>query len=535
MASTYSTRLRLEKQGTGDNSNTWGDVANTVFDLIDESIGGYLSKSVAGASDVTLTENNGSADESRNAALEFTGTLTGNINVIVPTSEKIYLVYNNTSGAFTLTVKTSGGSGVAVTQGAKSILLCDGTNVVAWNPTVSELSGTLTVAGGGTGGTTALGAQQSLGVLFSNVVSKSTDYTVLTTDLGTLFKVDATSADVTLTTPAAATAGAGFYFAIQKVDSSTNDAIIDGNASETINGETTLSTNVQYTTQIVISDGTNWIHANFLPSVADQFAIISTNADANSGPTVALTRLSPSPADNDTIGVVVFQGYDDGLNVTNYAVVGAQIADVTNGTEDAVFFFQTMVAGSLATRGYIGNGLVIGSPTGGDSGAGTINAQGEIQKNGQSVHPMLDNYGQWQHQSTGDGGSFSSGSWRTRDISTEVSNNITGASVVSNQLSLPAGTYYFRAWGIGFRCDGHQIRLQDVTNTATLALGSTPRSPSGENVGTESSASGKFTLAGTASIELQHRGASSRSIDGFGQDPGFGTQVYANLEVWRLA
>ena len=51
MASTFTTRLRLEKQATGENANTWGD-KTTNFDLIDESINGYASKSVAGSSNV---------------------------------------------------------------------------------------------------------------------------------------------------------------------------------------------------------------------------------------------------------------------------------------------------------------------------------------------------------------------------------------------------------------------------------------------------------------------------------------------------
>ena len=41
MASTFTTRLRLEKHATGENANTWGDKTNTNFDLIDESINGY--------------------------------------------------------------------------------------------------------------------------------------------------------------------------------------------------------------------------------------------------------------------------------------------------------------------------------------------------------------------------------------------------------------------------------------------------------------------------------------------------------------
>ncbi|MGI8426331.1 MAG: DUF2793 domain-containing protein [Actinomycetota bacterium] len=86
---------------------------------------GRLSKSVAGGSDVTL-----SAEEARNQILELTGALTANIDVIVPAAPWKWIVYNNTTGAFTLTVKTASGTGVAVTQGKRALLYADGTNVV---------------------------------------------------------------------------------------------------------------------------------------------------------------------------------------------------------------------------------------------------------------------------------------------------------------------------------------------------------------------------------------------------------------------
>ena len=131
MASTYTTRLRLEKQATGENANTWGDKTNVNFDLIDEAIYGYAAKSVAGSSNVTLTNSNATADESRQKVLEFTGTLTGNINVLLPTVESNYIVFNNTAGSYTLTVATTGntGTGTAVTQGSHALMYSNGTFV----------------------------------------------------------------------------------------------------------------------------------------------------------------------------------------------------------------------------------------------------------------------------------------------------------------------------------------------------------------------------------------------------------------------
>lgn len=86
---------------------------------------GLLAKNVAGGTDVTLT-----SAEALNTIMQFTGALTANINVIVPTTIRQWTIFNNTSGAFTLTVKTSTGTGIAVTQGKRAILYCDGTNVV---------------------------------------------------------------------------------------------------------------------------------------------------------------------------------------------------------------------------------------------------------------------------------------------------------------------------------------------------------------------------------------------------------------------
>jgi len=76
------------------------------------------------SADVTLTES-----QARCGYLTTTGVLTGNRSVIVPNDWQGFVYCNNT-GAFTTTVKTSGGAGVVVAQGKRAILFADGTNVV---------------------------------------------------------------------------------------------------------------------------------------------------------------------------------------------------------------------------------------------------------------------------------------------------------------------------------------------------------------------------------------------------------------------
>ena len=125
MASTFSDRLKLELQASGENAGTWGDKTNNNLEVIDAFVNGYLSKSVAGSSDVTLTTADASATaESSNKVIELTGALTGNIKVLVPAKESNYIIFNNTTGSFTLTVAPTGhtANGVAVTQGSHTMV-----------------------------------------------------------------------------------------------------------------------------------------------------------------------------------------------------------------------------------------------------------------------------------------------------------------------------------------------------------------------------------------------------------------------------
>lgn len=115
--------------------------ANAAFDIFDKAIAGLLAKAITSA-DVTLT-----TDEARNAIISLSGTLTGNRNLIVPAVAKIYVIRNNTSGSYTVTVKTASGTGIVVTQGKQAILYCDGTNVLeAQSPASGSSSAVLVLA-----------------------------------------------------------------------------------------------------------------------------------------------------------------------------------------------------------------------------------------------------------------------------------------------------------------------------------------------------------------------------------------------------
>jgi hypothetical protein len=116
----------------------------------------FINIDVAGTGDYTLA-----GVELNRVAYDLTGILTGNRNIIVPSSVQQYWVQNNTTGAFTLTVKTAAGTGVTVPQGTAVIVFCDGTDVI----NAADSTGVtfpISIGQGGTGQITAAAALAAL-------------------------------------------------------------------------------------------------------------------------------------------------------------------------------------------------------------------------------------------------------------------------------------------------------------------------------------------------------------------------------------
>lgn len=146
MASTFDALLRLELQQTGENANTWGEKTNTNLELIADAIAGSTSISIAGTGDYTLSTANAAIDQARKMFITLTGVLTGARAIIVPSNSKVYVIYNNTSGAFAVTVKTSSGVAATVPQGFLSLVVCNGTDCFTVNEVnrVSKTGDTMT-------------------------------------------------------------------------------------------------------------------------------------------------------------------------------------------------------------------------------------------------------------------------------------------------------------------------------------------------------------------------------------------------------
>jgi hypothetical protein len=142
MANTTSASLKLTVQATGENSGTWGQITNTNLLILEQAIGGYAGVGLNATTGATLVFSNGALSNGKNQIIKLTGTITSAVNVTIPDSiEKTYIVENATSGAFTVTFKTSSGTGVtwAATDKGKKILYSDGTNVLEGISSVGDL------------------------------------------------------------------------------------------------------------------------------------------------------------------------------------------------------------------------------------------------------------------------------------------------------------------------------------------------------------------------------------------------------------
>jgi hypothetical protein len=122
MVSTPTTRLRLEKIGTGDKTNTWGTSLNAnVFDMLDEAIAGSVAITVNG--NVTLSSTNYVTDEARKAMLLLSGA--GGFTITIPGVSKFYWVRNACSAAV---IFSAGGTTASVPAGQLRAVITDGTD-----------------------------------------------------------------------------------------------------------------------------------------------------------------------------------------------------------------------------------------------------------------------------------------------------------------------------------------------------------------------------------------------------------------------
>ena len=134
-------------------------------------------------------------------------------------------------------------------------------------------------------------------------------------------------------------------------------------------------------------------------------------------------------------------------------------------------------------------------------------------------------------------GGTGSTSFTARTLNTVMTNEISGASLASNQITLPSGTYYIQASAPAFQCASHKIKLRNTTDSSDTIIGSSARTATDISAQTLSILNGRFTIAAQKVFEIQHRLESTiGGSDGLGVRSNFTVvEVYTDVQIWKVA
>ncbi|MGH6791578.1 MAG: phage tail protein [Methyloceanibacter sp.] len=122
-ADEITTNLKLTEQEVGGNVNTWGAILNANFARLDDKLGDVAT--------ITTTGGTTELSEAQEfvAAIKVDGTLVSNATLEFSGRGGFWIVQNDTTGEFTLTVNLDGTEGVAIPQGSRHLVYSDGTDI----------------------------------------------------------------------------------------------------------------------------------------------------------------------------------------------------------------------------------------------------------------------------------------------------------------------------------------------------------------------------------------------------------------------
>jgi len=236
MASSYSTDLKLELVATGEKAGLWGSITNTNLQILEQAASGYLSLNVGNA-DVTLTLVNGGESNGKNLYFKLTGTLAGNRTLTMPNNaERVFIIEDatdrTTANKYTLSVKATNGTAIAVPVKAVMLLKSDGTNVTK----------AITEKG-----------------YFTITSSAITAYTAVASDQ---LLIDTTQTTVTITLPAAPAIGDEIVIIDARGTFGSNNVTVNRNGKPINSGTNNLAlaTNGQAITLVFIDSTRGWAY-----------------------------------------------------------------------------------------------------------------------------------------------------------------------------------------------------------------------------------------------------------------------------------
>ena len=167
------------------------------------------------------------------------------------------------------------------------------------------------------------------------------------------------------------------------------------------------------------------------------------------------------------------------------------------------------------------------------------NASGNTQWVTGSSFPNTDVWYITDQKTTGtNGGTFTSGSWQTRNLNTLTKPSGTGTDITvsSNILSIATGTYKVLITAPGMRVSSHKSRLRNTTDGVTELVGSSANIASSTTTGTVSVILGILVVAsGPKNYTVEHQCATTRNTDGFGLAAGFSeVEIYTSCVFEKI-
>ena len=347
MASTYENDLRLEEMATGENSGSWGTKTNTNLELIADAFS-YGTETIANA-DTTITIADGAADAARSLALKINSsedlTTTRVVTLAPNTTSKVWIIENNTSGGQTLTISAGSGSNITLLNGQTKIIATDG---IGAGSNVVELTQDIAIAD--------LFIDDDLSLQSDGAIINfgADDDITLTHAADTSLTLGGAGSTTGLVVNNTATDGDPFLaFALSGTQKFTM-GVDDGDSDKFKIGTTAIGTNTRLTI-----DSTGDVEIN-----QGNFTVTSIGTGAAAGPYLNLSRNSSSPADDDAIGIIQFNGKNDQDESLAYVQIQTNILDATDATEDGYFRVNVRANGSLEDSLTISNNNIIFNDSG---------------------------------------------------------------------------------------------------------------------------------------------------------------------------
>ena len=404
MASTYTLNTGIEKPGTGEQSGTWGNTTNTNFDIIDRALSGVGAISLTGTT-TTLTTTDGSLTDGMYKVLVLGGSPSGTNTITIGdnTQDKVYFVVNNSGQEVIFTQGT--GANATIANGAADIIYADGAGsgaaVASFFGTALKVGTDLTIGGDSTfsGDTHTFSSANSTDPLLiikntTNDANGSRLHFVKDKgaagadgdDIGTIEFISDDDGQnqtsfakiVAEVSESANTDEAGKLSFFVAESDGTNTAltaglILEGEHATDGEVDVTIGAGAGSTTSVagdlsLAHDGAilnfgadndvtlTHVHDTGLllntnlnvtrSDNGDNLTLISTDADAGGGPALSFYRNSSSPADDDTMCTIRFEGNNDNSQLVIYGKIRADIADASDGSEDGTLHVFNMVAGT---------------------------------------------------------------------------------------------------------------------------------------------------------------------------------------------